>query len=87
MNFMGMFDRVYVDCPHCGQHTELQSKAGECMLNSWTLKTAPRNVLEDLAYGGGWRKCKHCEEEIEIEIPGKPEFTVKKRNNEWGDIE
>jgi hypothetical protein len=45
---MGLFDSVYVDCPHCGVKTELQSKAGECCLNRYTLDTAPVEVLVDL---------------------------------------
>ena len=51
---MGLYDEVVVICPHCHNKTRLQSKAGECMLNTYTLMSAPLSVLGDLADGGGW---------------------------------
>ena len=45
---MGMFDRVMVDCPNCGDRVELQSKAGNCNLDKYTLETAPVQILVDI---------------------------------------
>ena len=74
---MGMYDSVEVICPHCHESTRLQSKAGNCMLETYRLDNAPLSVLGDLADGGGWRKCEHCEELIEIEGPSGVRFGVK----------
>lgn len=45
---MGMFDRVWVVCPLCGERIEAQSKAGPCLLRDYNLGTAPPEVLVDL---------------------------------------
>lgn len=58
---MGMFDRVYVDCPHCGKAVAFQSKAGDCVLDNFTIETAPVEILLDVMNApehccscGGW---------------------------------
>lgn len=45
---MGMFDRVYIDCPKCATLTEVQSKAGKCDLGSYSLNDAPAKILLDI---------------------------------------
>ena len=45
---MGMFDRVMVPCPKCGTEIECQSKGGDCTLTTYTLESAPANVLSDV---------------------------------------
>lgn len=45
---MGLFDRVYVECPNCNRDVEFQSNAGECNLERYTLDTAPGEVLIDI---------------------------------------
>lgn len=45
---MGMFDRVYVDCPNCGNQVEFQSKVGECNLANFGIDDAPTHVLMDI---------------------------------------
>ncbi len=46
---MGLFDSVYVDCPHCGSPVEIQSKADECpYMNRYTPETAPLHILHDV---------------------------------------
>lgn len=45
---MGMFDSVYVACPHCGKPVEHQSKEGECYLNRYSLEDAPSEILFDI---------------------------------------
>ena len=45
---MGMFDSVIVQCPNCGKGMEFQSKAGDCDLISYTLESAPSEILMDI---------------------------------------
>ena len=56
---MGMFDRVWVNCPSCDQQVELQSKAGPCRLADYTEYSCPLGVLEDISeYTQRCEKCK-----------------------------
>lgn len=46
---MGMFDSLYVPCPKCGKNIEFQSKAWDCMMDSWrSFDEAPAAVLFDV---------------------------------------
>ena len=45
---MGMFDTVNIPCPKCQTPNEFQSKGGDCLLQTYTLETAPKNVLLDV---------------------------------------
>lgn len=57
---MGLFDSVYVACPHCGEQNEMQSKAAlypRC--NNYTLDTAPPEILVDLGVSGP-NHCENC---------------------------
>lgn len=45
---MGCYDSIYVNCPKCGERSEFQSKGGECLLQDYTLETAPPEVLQDV---------------------------------------
>jgi len=45
---MGMFDTVFIYCPHCSMDTRVQSKAGDCVLNNFDNMKRPM-------------KCEHCE--------------------------
>ncbi len=54
---MGMFDSVYIICPHCQHSEEFQTKAGDCLLNVYHQgdSNLPREIVEDLhSY------CKYC---------------------------
>lgn len=79
---MGMFDTVWVTCPHCSERTDLQSKSGNCMLDSFELNDAPLSVMGDLVDGGGWRQCWRCKGEIKIVANGRPVFTAVKPEQE-----
>ena len=47
---MGMFDSVYIDCPECGEEVEFQSKAGDCVLASYSKGDAiPMTIVADLS--------------------------------------
>lgn len=46
---MGVFDSVYVPCPHCNKNVEFQSKADFApSLAAYTLDTAPTHILIDI---------------------------------------
>ncbi len=47
---MAMFDSIYVECPYCGHKLEMQSYAGPCVQNDYTLSTAPQEILLDLDF-------------------------------------
>lgn len=55
---MGLFDSVYEGCPTCGQPIEFQSKEGECYMHSYTLESAPTEVLRDVLNDPQY--CRHC---------------------------
>ena len=77
---MGMFDSLYIMCPHCDEPTEEQSKAGECYLNSYTPSNCPEGILRDIM--GNQRtydtNCMHCYESIKLELVYKPTVIVTK---------
>ena len=46
---MGMFDSVYVKCPHCSAQMEYQSKADDdAYCRSFTVETAPDCIAFDV---------------------------------------
>lgn len=46
---MGLFDSVYVPCPHCSRKVEIQSKADEApYMNRYTIEDAPTHILIDV---------------------------------------
>ncbi len=67
---MGMFDSVYVDCPNCGGSVEMQTKAGECYLERYTLDDAPAALLIDILNDPAW--CRHCKSWFVLVSPEYP---------------
>ena len=55
---MGMFDSLYIDCPHCKAKIEIQSKAGDCMLASYNLENAPQWLIKEAI--GSKYQCDEC---------------------------
>ena len=55
---MGMFDRIWVQCPRCNADVEFQSKADSCTLQDFTLATVPTAVAADLI--GEESMCHKC---------------------------
>lgn len=55
---MGTFDSVWVNCPKCGKVIEFQSKAGACVMEGYTLDSAPPALLGDLK--DAQMVCKNC---------------------------
>lgn len=57
-----MFDSVHGRCPHCKVTVELQSKSGECSLDTFSLDSVPALIAYDLAISQNeWNiTCVHC---------------------------
>jgi hypothetical protein len=43
---MGMYDTVYATCPNCMTTLEWQSKAGDCVLDSFNKASVPIKIAE-----------------------------------------
>jgi hypothetical protein len=54
---MGMFDSFMATCPDCGKQVEFQSKAGDCLLNEYTVTNVPAMVACDLDGDVGSCEC------------------------------
>jgi hypothetical protein len=55
---MGLFDSVYVACPHCSKTVEFQSKEWNCDMTVYSLETAPTAILYDIInYPNHCEKC------------------------------
>ena len=46
---MGMFDTVSLACPHCGERTEFQTKAGQCLGMNYEIESVPARIAESLS--------------------------------------
>lgn len=60
---MGIFDSVIVRC-FCGGEIEFQSKAGECILQTFEIEKVPRKVAIDIS--GNSSVCNKCNKEYMI---------------------
>lgn len=55
---MGMFDRVVFTCPSCGASVEVQSKSGDCMLDSFGPDMVPIQIAASIE--GDTVHCESC---------------------------
>lgn len=55
---MGCFNTVLIDCPHCGEEIEEQSKSGSCLMESYKLDSAKAPDL--MAVSNVPIECYHC---------------------------
>src|SRR5688572_16236827 len=68
---MGIFDMVWVDCPHCGKPVEFQSKAMEdAYMRRFTLDNAPVAVLLDVMNDPNY--CESCDKWFALIDPEYP---------------
>lgn len=63
---MGMFDSVYATCPKCNKEVEFQSKAGECLLNRYSVDSVPPEIARSI--DGDSEACEKCGEVLTIKI-------------------
>lgn len=64
---MGMFDRVWANCPACNEQVEFQSKAGKCNLADYGASAVPLEIATDL--DGETVVCPKCDKVVKISIP------------------
>jgi DNA-directed RNA polymerase subunit RPC12/RpoP len=64
---MGMFDRVWVQCPNCSTENEFQSKGGGCFLGDYNLEDCPEDVLSDVNRHAPIR-CEYCSIHYSVDI-------------------
>lgn len=55
---MGLYDTVVAGCTGCGTPVEFQSKAGDCVLATYTLDAVPYSIALDL--DGADEACHKC---------------------------
>lgn len=68
---MGLFDSVYVDCPHCGSPVEFQTKADDApYMRRYTLADAPDYMLRDIINDP--RHCQSCDGWLALLDPRYP---------------
>jgi len=82
---MGLFDSVMVPCPNCGTEGEFQSKSGPCMMDTYTLQDAPKEVLDDVNRHSPQR-CSVCNSEYGVllrnTVIGVPVLWAKLKSRE-----
>ena len=44
-----MYDTVIIRCPHCNESIEEQTKSGDCICATYTINTAPDEVLAGIS--------------------------------------
>jgi len=67
---MGMFDKILIKCPNCKETLEFQSKGGECVLDKFTWKNVPWDVI--LPVSGEIIKCPKCLKNIKLKVENLP---------------
>ena len=87
---MGMFDSVYIECPYCGDKTEVQSKSGDCTLDTYNQYNVPIAVAFGLINRAD--TCDNCNKIILVienskRIPENVELIAVKHTNSFGEDE
>lgn len=63
---MGTFNTVLVECPECGGLVEFQSKAGPREMETYTVKSAPPEILTDIS--GKTARCWTCGKSLTLRL-------------------
>lgn len=73
---MGMFDTIKFHCPNCGNEIEEQTKAGGCMLETFSSNKVPTEIAVQMA--GDRIRCDMCHREyyMRIELPKTTEIEL-----------
>ena len=64
---MGLFNRIWVDCPDCGSSVEFQSKSGDCTLADYHISHMPTTDLAGII--GDVEECRSCGNTVSIGEP------------------
>ena len=68
-NKKGVFNKIMVPCPECGNKVEFRSKSGSCRLDTYYIESVP--TLELVGILGDTKECIYCGEYIEIHDENK----------------
>lgn len=56
---MGVYDSVKLLCPKCHVAYYAQSKGGDCIMKTYTINTAPQDVMSDVNRHAPF-ECEEC---------------------------
>jgi hypothetical protein len=70
---MGVYDTILLPCPKCGELYGAQSKSGECFLNTYTFKNAPKEAMENVNRHAPFT-CSKCKTVFYVEF--NPEIKI-----------
>ena len=73
---MGMFDTVNIPCPKCQTPNEFQSKGGDCLLQTYTLENAPKDVLLDVNRHSPIT-CRECGTKYQVDLITSIKYIVQ----------
>lgn len=80
---MGMCDTVHISCPKCNEVDEVQTKAGDCLLQEYDLDDAPPEILASLARRDPFT-CLKCgtQYKVKVQIISHAKAVIYKPDNE-----
>lgn len=70
---MGLFDTVWMQCPHCHRKTSEQTKNGPCSLNNYELNENMEATLGVI----GDHYCEHCHKLFTVELETRPVAVIR----------
>lgn len=76
---MGVFDYIYLKCPHCGEQIEEQSKGGNSCQAQYTLENAPVDVIEYIINKEFF--CNNCNTRFKIDKVLRPNYYTRVLNH------
>lgn len=75
---MGMFDRVVINCKNCNTEIELQSKAGDCQLDTYYLRdNIPEEIVNSILKESKIVVCPQCEEVMRLRKSYRPYLEIE----------
>ena len=80
---MGMFDTMYLKCPHCGKDAERQTKQFDCMLDHISLNEEQPTYMAS-HFVGEW-ECDKCKKSFWVshQLPKLIRLKTHKENPDW----
>jgi transcription elongation factor Elf1 len=64
---MGMYDTILFNCPACNAEIQEQSKAGKCIMKTYSADSIPLNIAMDI--DGNDLLCHECGKHFKISLP------------------
>ena len=72
---MGMFDSIMFDCPGCGNELEIQSKAGDCLLDRFSSESVPLHIAQDICHEQTY--CEKCDRWFRVKTDADLPTSIK----------